>query len=221
MAIEAGTPSGVKQVTLADGSRFFVFEQLLKQQGLLDQQYAATIRRSPTDGSVRLREELANLQLRTQQTLARRKATELLARREYSREELVQRLAQRGYERGVVLPVLDELAERGYQSDRRYALAWIASRVRRRPQARGLLLLELKAKGVAVPTAEAALNEYEQDNPDWEERALEEAAGRALRGKRVTRDGVASRLTQLGFRVAAARRAAERFVSESESDEER
>ncbi len=209
VSIEAGTPAGVMQVTLADGSRFFILKQLLEQHaGDLGD---ASARRAA------LFDRLAELQLLSHQTLARRKAIDLLARREYSRAELEQRLAQRGYEREAVQPVLDELARRGYQSDHRYAVAYIASRLRRRPQARRQLLLELKAKGVETVTAEAALREYARDNPNWEDAALEEAARRALRGRRVTREGVAARLTRLGFSVAAAQRAARRVLPQDDT----
>lgn len=211
VSIEAGTPAGVMEVTLADGSRFFILKQLLEQHGpISDAGTASQI--SPQQGEG-LYDQLAELQLLSRRTLARRKSMELLARREYSRRELAQRLAQRGYEREVTEPVLDELARRGYQSDQRYALAWIESRLRRRPRARGLLLLELQAKGVDSPVAAAAVREYERDNPDWEEEALDEAARRALRGKKVTLELIVAKLTQLGFGVAAAQRAARRALS--------
>lgn len=51
-----------------------------------------------------------------------------LARREYSRKELLQRLETKGIGRVLAVHVVDELAEQGYQSDQRYCESLIRHR---------------------------------------------------------------------------------------------
>lgn len=54
-----------------------------------------------------------------------------LARRDYSQQELLLKLAAKGFARNDSLRVLDELAQQGYQSDRRYAESYARSRIRK------------------------------------------------------------------------------------------
>lgn len=56
------------------------------------------------------------------------RALKLLARREYSRHELQQRLSVHSDNPSEIEAVLDELAERGWQSDERYAQSLIRSK---------------------------------------------------------------------------------------------
>lgn len=51
-----------------------------------------------------------------------------LARREYSRRELLQRLERKGVSPQLAARVVDELAEQGYQSDQRYCESLIRHR---------------------------------------------------------------------------------------------
>lgn len=86
----------------------------------------------------------------------RRRALDLLARREYSRAELARRLARQGAAPDRVAAVLDECAAQGLQSDARFAEALVASRARR---GQGALRIrrELAERGVAEAVIEAAL----------------------------------------------------------------
>ena len=56
-------------------------------------------------------------------------AVRLLARREHSRAELRYKLRGRGLEDAEIQPALDELEDRGWQSDERYAEAKASSRI--------------------------------------------------------------------------------------------
>ncbi|NVK23069.1 MAG: recombination regulator RecX [Kangiellaceae bacterium] len=56
-------------------------------------------------------------------------AMDLLARREHSRRELISKLKVRGFEGEEVESYLDRLAERGLQSDQRFAESYIRMRV--------------------------------------------------------------------------------------------
>ncbi|MDO9269338.1 MAG: regulatory protein RecX [Methylobacter sp.] len=55
----------------------------------------------------------------------------LLARREHSRQELLAKLALRGFDRGDALPIIDELAEHGWQDDSRYAESYARFRIQK------------------------------------------------------------------------------------------
>lgn len=92
----------------------------------------------------------------TAHTALRRRALDLLARREYSRAELACKLARQGAAPAQVAAVLDECAAQGLQSDARFAEALVASRVRR---GQGALRIrrELAERGVAEALIEAAL----------------------------------------------------------------
>ncbi len=53
----------------------------------------------------------------------------LLARREHSRRELLDKLALRGFQRDEVEPVIDEMAEQNWQNDERYAECYMRQRI--------------------------------------------------------------------------------------------
>ncbi len=55
----------------------------------------------------------------------------LLARREHSQQELLNKLALRDFDRDDAQPVIDELAEQGWQDDLRYAESYARFRIRK------------------------------------------------------------------------------------------
>lgn len=59
---------------------------------------------------------------------ARQILLDALARREYSRGELRQKLLQKKIDESAIDPLLDEFAERGYQSDDRFAQSYVSMR---------------------------------------------------------------------------------------------
>ena len=82
-------------------------------------------------------------------------AVRLLARREYARAELAERLIVRGASRDDVDRVLDELERAGYLSDARFAQAVIAQKAGR--YGKRAIAHELREKRVAPAAAEEAL----------------------------------------------------------------
>ncbi len=72
----------------------------------------------------------------------------LLAGREHSRAELIAKLARRGFDADELARVLEDLAERGLQSDARFAEQFVAARMRR---GSGPLRIraELRQRGIA------------------------------------------------------------------------
>jgi regulatory protein len=82
-------------------------------------------------------------------------AIRMLARREYGRAELTQRLLARGIVRDEIERSLDELEQLGYLSDTRYAQGVVAQKAGR--FAKRAIVHALKEKGVATPAAAEAL----------------------------------------------------------------
>ena len=80
----------------------------------------------------------------------RQRALAILARREISRAELAQKLQQLSNNHAEINALLDELAERHWQSDTRYAEAYINSKARSHGNLR--LQQALAAKGVDADT---------------------------------------------------------------------
>lgn len=82
-------------------------------------------------------------------------AVRWLARREYSRAELGERLRRRGIAAEDVERALDELAAAGYLSDARYAQAVVAQRAGR--YGKRAIVHALKERGIAAADVDAAL----------------------------------------------------------------
>ncbi len=82
----------------------------------------------------------------------------LLARREHSQKELLTKLALRGFDRDDAQPVIDELAEQGWQDDLRYAESYARFRILKGygPVRVGY---ELKQNGIAAFDLESIVQE--------------------------------------------------------------
>lgn len=103
----------------------------------------------------------------------REMAIALLARREYSRAELVARLQAKEVPADDIHACLDELAEKGWQSDARFAASFIRSRVLR-GQGKRRIENDLRQRGVTQEVIRAALDDVvEQETVDWFELARE------------------------------------------------
>lgn len=102
-----------------------------------------------------------------QKSSPRNDAIRLLARREYSRAELVQRLALRAHAPEAVTACLDELAESGLQSDQRFTESFLRSRVMR---GQGPLKIrgELERRGIERALIAETLSDAEREGEvDW------------------------------------------------------
>src|SRR5664279_4434576 len=86
---------------------------------------------------------------------AKMQAVRMLARREYSRAEIAQRLHQRGVPRDDVERALDELQAAGYLSDARYAQAVVTQKTGR--YGKRAIAHALREKGITAPDAQAAM----------------------------------------------------------------
>lgn len=93
---------------------------------------------------------------------ARRKAMDLLARREHARVELERKLTATGFAADTVLDVLQRLADEGLQSDRRFVGAFVQSRIN---QGKGPLRIhaDLGQRGIATGLIDEVLEETGED----------------------------------------------------------
>jgi regulatory protein len=89
-------------------------------------------------------------------------AVRLLARREYSRAELEQRLVAKGAPRDEVAAVLDELSTNGLLSNERFAHALVAQKSG--SYSRRSIRGELKRKGVSGEAIDGALGDASIDD---------------------------------------------------------
>lgn len=62
-------------------------------------------------------------------TEIRESCLQLLARREHSQKELLNKLLIKGFNKDVILAVIEELAKQGWQSDLRYAESYARHRI--------------------------------------------------------------------------------------------
>jgi regulatory protein len=93
----------------------------------------------------------------------RKKAMDLLARRDHGREELAKKLADKGYVRSLVDDELERLAGEGLQSDTRFAESFVQSRIN---QGKGpaRIRADLGQRGIPDHVIEGAL---EAAGADW------------------------------------------------------
>ena len=82
-------------------------------------------------------------------------ALRMLARRDYSRSELTQKLAHKGIPHEDIEQALDALAAAGYLSDARYANAVVAQRSGR--YGKRAIAYALREKGISAPDAQVAM----------------------------------------------------------------
>jgi regulatory protein len=109
---------------------------------------------------------------------ARTVALDLLARRPWTRRDLAARLRRRGAPPEVAEAVVADLEARGYVDDQAFAVAWAESRARGRSFGRQRLREELRARGVAKPLVDAAIERAFADTSELSRAQL--AAARRL-----------------------------------------
>jgi regulatory protein len=129
--------------------------------------------------------------------LAKEKALDLLNRSEQCRFLLHRKLAAKGYGEAGIDEALDELESEGLLDDRRYAFAWTRSRSISRHEGRSKLLAELRARGIAHPTARAALDDFFEETP--EEECCQKAIEKYNRTGSVHKAPIEIHLQRLGF----------------------
>ncbi|WP_197491525.1 regulatory protein RecX [Methylomonas methanica] len=121
----------------------------------------------------------------------------LLARREHSRRELLDKLALRGFNRDEVELVVDEMAEQNWQNDQRYTECYVRQRIR---GGYGPVRIRYELQQRGINDAELDLQAEEQGG--WQNLLLEVYFGKYGEEKLLTQNEWLKRsrfLQQRGF----------------------
>ncbi len=188
-----GTDGSVLRVRLEDGSLF-----------LLDADHPAALHLSAgldLDESI-----LADLESASETYRCRRKALDLLARSEQCRRGLAVKLSKKGFSREAVSSALDRLVSAGFLDDRRFAEAWVRSRLRSRPEGPSRLRGALMSRGIGGSAArEAVETVLEELGDDEAEEAMERAWDKLSRRSGITDEKLLAALVRRGFLVSRVR----------------
>jgi regulatory protein len=151
-------------------------------------------------------EEVIDLVIAAKATEAEARGASLLSRAEQPRYLLRAKLVERGFPDRAVALALDRLEAEGLLDDRRYAEAWLRSRVGKavrsaagrggRAEGPSSLILSIKTRGVADADAKAALAEVL--DADTRPSLLEAAIG-TLRREGLAGEGLRQELRSLGW----------------------
>jgi len=185
ISLQWGTAESAFRLGLSDGSSFFIpFET-----------YDAS---RHFEGASLAREEIEDLQTAEEAFLVRRKALDLLSRREHSSQELMQKLCQRGFGRDLAERVCANLADQGLLDDERFARVYVSSRLRRKPEGPRLMERRLWQKGVPPEVSAAVLEETY--TPEVLDEALTGCLEKIQRKKAdLSREEYMRKLEKMGF----------------------
>lgn len=163
-------------------------------------------------------EAVENLERGHKLILCRSKALSLLDLAEHSAFMLRTKLRQRGFEGQVVERVIAQLKEKNYLDDRRFARLWVASRLKRNPAGKSVLVSGLKAKGVSSRDAEEAVSEL------LDEEAVLEGARKvyvkAARRKNSNPDKIRTAMLQKGYSLSVVRMICKEVSDGQETEED-
>ncbi len=136
---------------------------------------------------------------------AERAAMKYLSRAEHSRFQLERKLRKKGFSAKEAAPALDFLAASKILDDRRFALAWLNSRVSLHPEGKAALFAELSERGVSREDSGVAIAAFfeSHDEEDLCRRAAEKLIRRGRTGEKL-----AASLLSRGFPLNMALRVA-------------
>lgn len=107
------------------------------------------------------KDELDKILVESESKLTFSKASDLLATRLHSKNELRLKLLKRGYSSDAILLALEKLEEYGYINDREFALLFVQSNAKHSKQ---MLKNKLATKGVSAETIDDALSKVSADD---------------------------------------------------------
>ena len=126
-----------------------------------------------------------------------------LSRREHTVRELVGKLSSKGHSLSEIEDAVIRLQEQDFLSDRRFAEAFIRSRLARNPEGKQILLLRLVDKGVPKSLAREVLDEYFEEHEEEIaeiysdcQRRLEERKGTEKAQRALIRKGIGRNCTE-------------------------
>lgn len=193
-------------ITLEDGSRFNLDENLMVKHGL---------RVGMEIDADAVREVAREDELHR----ARNYAFDLLVCRDYTARQMTKKLASKGFSIEAINETIDALKRMGYIRDERYARNWVSSRLRNNPRGRSLLKAELLKRGIDKSTVDRVLDEIDEST---EYQAALKAARAQMRkhysklNKVVARRRLYGFLTRRGFELELVKKVIDEVLEESE-----
>ena len=146
----------------------------------------------------------------------------LLSRRAYTKKEICDKLAGRGYDQDAIEQVLSMLERLELIDDVLFARQFVEQRLRLRPSGRIALVRDLRYRGVPAEIIDRVLDDVLAD-VDMEDVALELMMGRANRYRGLSREKALGRmfgfLGRRGFEVSIARDVAHKVWAKIENEE--
>ena len=185
VSLKWGTAESAFRLGLSDGSSFFIpFDS-----------YDAS---RHFEGASVSHEEIDILRSAEELFLVRRKALDLLSRREHSTYELMQKLCQRGFGRSLAEKVCSNLEQKGLLDNKRFARIFVGARLRRKPEGPLLMERRLRQKGVSREVSSAVIREiYTAECMD---EVLERSLNTVIRKKSgLSREEYIQKLEKMGF----------------------
>lgn len=174
------------------GSSFFIPPHLLVSWGL-------------HEGQALDEAQFLHYQSLQEEWACHEKGLALLAMREHSRLELKTKLLQKGFSQDQVASAIEELTEEGALNERRYAQAFVDSRLRKNPEGRWLLARRLQEKGVGRQVCEEILERTYSDEAFVDD--LVQRAAAKLGRRHDDFERIVFELKKKGFSSAEIRRA--------------
>ncbi len=162
--------------------------------------------------------------LDTDEAVAKAKAYvfRLLSNRAYTKKEICDKLAGRGYEQGAIEQTLSMLERLDLIDDVLFARQFVEQRLRLRPSGRIALVRDLVRRGVPTEIIDRVLDDV-LAGINIEGVALDLLMGRANRYRGLSREKALGRmygfLGRRGFEVSVARDVAQKVWSEIENEE--
>jgi len=134
-----------------------------------------------------MREAKPDTEAELTQVDARKKALDLLSRREHSAREVREKLRLRGYDSNIIEPVVEYLESNDYLSDSRYAESFVRLRVEK-GYGEQAIRARLREKGIHSALIATALKAFEAEwDSDWYAHA-EATAERKVRQSGINSD---------------------------------
>lgn len=115
------------------------------------------------------------------------KAIDYLSRYEQCRSGLHKKLIDRGFDEETVNAVLDDLEEKKYLSDDRFAKSWLNTRKINHAEGRARLQTELLSRGLSREVVKNALDDFFSENDETEiaRRALDKLTRKGKAGDKL------------------------------------
>lgn len=163
-------------------------------------------------------DDIARLRAHDEASRAYNHAVRLLSRRPYSIAEVRRNLGRKDYSPAAIDTAIARLEDRGYLDDRAFADYWIENRERFKPRSARALRYELRQRGVASATIDAALHDF--DAADAAARAAQARLPR-LKGldRQTFREKLGAFLGRRGFAYNTTRDVIDQIISDLEEED--